>query len=112
MKIPVYRGKNPETISRQAAKLLVKHGRAVWVDANDRGKGVIALPKDLAIRQLPDGSIIPVNGKQHPADPVRYRQRFIDPSDQLLYALRLPNTHPRKEELLIKARLRFNTLNQ
>lgn len=112
MKIPVYLGKTHASISRQAAKLLVKHGRAVWVDTEERGKGIVTLPKDLEIRELPDGSIVPVKGKQHPADPERFRQRFIDPSDQLLYALRLPNTHPKKDELLNKARQRFNTLIQ
>lgn len=111
-KIPVYVGNTRDAISRQAAKLLVKRGRAIWVDVAARDRGIVALPKDIEIRSLPDGSVLLANGLQSAADPARFRQRFIHPSDQLLYALRLPNNHPRKDELLSEARQRFKSLTE
>jgi len=56
-RIPLYglEDTTPQTISRQAAKLLVKQGRAQWRDPDARELGIVAFPKTLIVRASPDG---------------------------------------------------------
>ncbi len=113
-RVPLYGlEESTQTISRQAAKLLVKQRRAQWIDPNTREHGIIIFPKELSTRMTTDGHVVLGNNDPNDsigdaADPRRYRQRVIQPTDELLWALRLPLDYPRRAVILKKARQAFD----
>jgi len=102
----------PQTISRQAAKLLVKQGRAQWIDPHARELGIVAFPKTLIVRASPDGRMTlgsaDAQDPGHGAHPQQYRERPIHPPDILAWALRLPPDYPKRAGILSHARQRFD----
>lgn len=97
--IPLYTFDSPQlrSISLEGAKLLVKRKRALWVDQTDRSKGIEALPKDVVVRQQHDHATLVSPRGQAPAHYAHFRERFIDPEDQMKAAAALFPDDPQKQ---------------
>ena len=113
-RIPLYGLEDdaPQTISRQAAKLLVKQGRAHWIDPRTRELGIVAFPKTITVRASADGRMTlgsaDAQERGHGAHPQHYRERPIRPPDILVWALGLPPTYPKRSDILSQARQQFD----